>query len=1489
MNRESIKKDIAIIGISCKFLQSENLNQFWKNLKEGNELIQFYTDEELIKSGIDPAILSNPDFVKIKTFIENSDSFDYPFFSYTKDEANLMDPQIRVLHEQVWLAVEDAGYNPLTYKEKVGVYTAAADNFNWVAHSLMSDNKNIDPFFLSHINNKNFISTLISYNFNFKGPSIVIDSACSSSLTAVHLASRALLLRECSLAVAGGVHLNTNTTKGYIYQDGMIASKDGYCRTFDEDSTGTTGANGASVIILKRLEDAIKDRDNVYAVIRSSAINNDGRNKVGYTAPSVTGQSDCIKMAHKFANIPYNTISYIEAHGTATKLGDPVEIEALNKAFDYDTSYKCAIGSLKSNAGHLGHAAGIGGLVKTTLALKNRLIPPSLHYKNSNPEINFKGGPFYVNTKATEWIQKDALPLRAGVSSFGIGGTNAHVVLEAFETEMKAAQSRPFQLISYSAKSLKSLKNYTIKLKDYSDNELFSLPDLAYTLNTGREVFNYKKFLVCKSKESLSSNLCDVINNNDYTQFSTQKDKKNVVFMFSGQGSQYFKMGKDLYHHEPDFKIVMDQGFKILLERTGEDYLAIIGYSLNDSIDTDLINNTKYTQPLLFLIEYALATVLLKWEVKPDYMIGHSLGEYTAACIAEVFSLEDALKLIVKRAQLMNDLDQGDMIAVAATKDAIVQILPAMLSIAAINSEDSCVISGGENDVDGFVTVLNSKEIAYSVLKTSHAFHSEMMDSILESYKQELTQITFLNPKLPFISNLSGKEILDAEATSPEYWIKHLRETVHFRDGLDFLLEQNNSVFIEIGPGNTLLKLTKQNKKYSNKHATIELLRHYKEVIDDNEKFTTALGEIWNQNIKINWEKYYSLELPNRISAPTYCFDHYKLDFIVDPFRKLVNKESVHDIKPSNEWFYMPAWKNTFLLKKEENSTEAKNYLIFSDGGKLITAIKEELEKRGNTVFEVRKGQIYSRIEKQLSIVNPADENDFISLFRDLEKDNTRFEQIIFNWSFQDESYKSILATFLIFNALCKNSIDHFPEHKKKITVIGELNHEILGHENRNSTMISAIKQLYVCSQENPNIFSCSIDISQELINDPIVLRVVDDINFNYSDTTIAYRNINRWVEFYEQLDLNTVNKHKYLGHNKTYLITGGLGKVGKILGSYLSDMYNSKIILTGRKSLPSEDLWADILTNPTTDKSIADTITSIRELRKENRQIFYYTADVSDYKSFSEVVTKIENDHGKITGVIHAAGNVDDATFKPIENLNSEIAVKQFLPKVNGIINLEKVFENHALDFVWITSSLASILGGLTFGAYSVANAFMDSFVNVKKEELKNWFCVNLDGIGEGRISYEKLIEVFEKSFSIDFYPQVIISVKDPNLFKLNQELIVKEIVEEDIDYKIDRDDLSIDYVAPGTKTEIIICEMIMSFFGHKNIGILDNFFDIGGDSLKAMTFIRRINKEFKIEISIQDFYSNPTVEDLSNEIDLAIKVISIKQNTKRENTLTI
>ena len=1480
MNRESIKRDIAIIGISCKFSKSENPTEFWENLKQGNDMIQFYSDEELTALGVDKSSIDNSAYIKRKTTLENSDSFDYPFFGYTKDEANLMDPQIRILHEQVWLAIEDAAYDVSSYKGKIGMFMTAEDNFNWIAHSFVNGNKNVDPFYLSFINNKNFISSLLSFNLNLRGPSIAIDTACSSSLMTVHLAGKSLLLRECSIAIAGGINLSSKTNRGYLHQEGTISSKDGYCRTFDSESSGTTGSEGAGVVVLKRLEDAIKDRDNIYAVIRSSAVNNDGR-KIGYTAPSVKGQSDCIKMAHKMANVPYDTITYVEAHGTGTKLGDPIEIEALNQAFNYDTSHKCAVGSLKSSVGHLGNAAGIGGLIKTTLSLKHKMIPGVLHYKKPNPEINFKGGPFFVNSELIKWEPKNSLPLRAGVSSFGIGGTNLHTILEEFEKNDDHSRSRPFQLITFSAKNKDSLLLYREKLAHFANNQPFQLPNLAYTLNVGRADFAYKNFIVSSDNEELLSKL-----NNAYTPSEFEKANKELIFMFSGQGSQYFKMGKNLYEHEPDFKKIMDQGFEILSGITGEDFREIIGYDLKENTNENQINETQYTQPLLFLIEYALASVLLKWEIKPKNMIGHSLGEYTAACIAEVFSFEDALKLIVRRSQLMSEVEKGDMVAIDSPIDAITGLLNPNLSIAAVNSGSSCVISGAKKDIENFIQLLASKDIFCSRLKTSHAFHSAMMDVILEKYEQELTNINFSIPKLPFVSNLTGKQILDHEAVSPKYWVRHLRETVKFKDGIDFILQKSNVVFIELGPGKTLLSLARQNEKSSHDNVYLDLMRRFDESIDDNKKFTNAIGRIWSQGIKINWDKYYSSEERNRISAPTYCFDNYKLDLIVDPFQKLTS--GIFTQKPFGEWFYMPNWKKSVLMIRQK-ITKKQNYLIFSDETVLIDALSRRLKAEDNTVIKVVKGLDFERINGELFRLNPNSENDFISIFSALEFDNILIDQIIFNWNFEGDDQEVMLAAFHTLNILCRHLIAYQQDFGKKITLLCSLGHEITGEEKGNVAMISSMKQLYVCSQENPNIFSCSLDIRQDTESPEIISKIIEDIQYNYSDTTIAFRNDNRWVAFYENLDLEADYQNEHVKESKTYLITGGLGKIGKIMAAHFCDNYKAKIILIGRSAIPQEELWDTFLNDPKTDQNLVLTIKDLKDIKKD-RAVFYYQSDVSDLQTFSRVVEKIEAKHGKLSGIIHAAGNIDNATFKPVENLSKEIALKQFLPKIQGTINLYTIFKDKPLDFVWITSSLASVLGGLTFGAYAVANAFIDAFINTKTRELKKWISVNLDGLSDDRIDSKKLTEVFERTIFQNVNPQVIVSVNDPNSFSLKHgsDTVAESGVLGD-ERIIDRNTLSANYLEPETETERKLCDIIQSFFGYKKIGVLDDFFEIGGDSLKAMTLIKRVNKLFEVEMNIKDFYENPSVRKLSGEIEFAIKIVNLQGQNKGENTIVI
>lgn len=1489
MKKEEInKKDIAIIGISCKFPQSNNPNEFWKNLVDENNLLHFYTDKELSDLGINHEMIANPNYIKVNADLENVGSFDYSFFGYTKDEANCMDPQTRTLHEQVWLAFEDAGYDISSYKEKVGVYVSMSDNLNWVIYNKINPSKNVNSYYQQQLLNKNFSHTLLSYNLDLKGPSYLIDTACSSSLSSIHIACRNLLLRECSMALAAGISIDSTKSKGYMYKEGMISSKDGYCKAFDEKSSGTIAGNGGAVIVLKRLEDAVRDRDHIYAVIKSSAVNNDGKGKVGYTAPSVIGQSECIKLAHKIANIPSNTISYIETHGTGTKLGDPIEIEALNKAFNYDTTHKCAIGSVKTNMGHLDAAAGIAGLVKTALSLKNKKIPATLHFTKPNAEINFSSGPFYVNAQLKEWKNNTEHPLRAGVSSFGIGGTNVHVVMEEAPETTKGTSLKPFHLLTYSAKTKSSVEVYQKKLQTFISQKDINISDLGYTLNTGRKGFPYRNFIVCKDKKDAVDQLQNIIDNR---QPIVAQNRKNIVFMFSGQGSQYLEMGKEIYKQEPYFKAIVDNGFEILKQITGEDYKEIIGYGEKRS-EYKSINDTEYTQPLLFVIEYALARLLMHWGIKPVSMIGHSLGEYTAACISEVFSFEDGIKIIAKRAKLMTQLPGGLMVSVGTAVDTISGYLNEGLSIAAKNTENTCVVSGNEKSIKAFIEILNSKNIAHSVLKTSHAFHSEMMDPILGEFKDELDTIKLSAPKYHFISNLTGKEILNDEATSSEYWVKHLRNTVNFTEGINGLVTKNaDAVFIEIGPGKTLNTFCRQSKNYSGSNQTVALLRHPNEVVDDMYFLAKAMGELWSYGVNIDWNAYYSEEIHNKIAAPTYSFDIHKVLSNVDPLGKIKNNESVdfNSKRNINDWFYIPNWKKSIENQNQKGDAEPQDYLIFSNDKPLIEAIKNQLLINGNRVVNIIKGSSFHEIDNDLYSVNPDNEQDFTTLFEELKRTSFNFHHILYNWEFLSNDHESLLKAFSTSLYTYKGIINYRPDVKKKVTIISDQGNKIIGKEEisiSNNALTSLAK---ICAQENSNISASCIDINQEENNPDLINKVINDIILDSNDFNTAYRNNSKWIEFYEKKELKTAQKNNFLMDHKTYLITGGLGSLGLNLTSYLCDNHNSKVILLGRSSLPSPESWNEYIKDKNSNSNTVAKIKKLQELNKNNQEVFYYQADVSDHAMLQEVISNIEREHGEISGVIHAAGIIEDSTFKSIEKLTQKQAIEQFSPKIKGTLNIHSIFKDRDLDFVWISSSLSSVLGGLTYGAYAFANKYIDAFVQAKNETLPNWFGVNLDGLSEGRIDAKQLIEVFLRSFEIGNQPQLIVSVKDIEL--LNNHIQTQNNVEESIleEHIIDRPVLNVNYEPPIDEVQKELCEIWQAFFGYKKIGIIDDFFDLGGDSLKAMTLLKHIEKTFEVEMSLKDLFAKPNIKVLSEEIQIITKMVKLQEKNTNKNIIRI
>jgi phthiocerol/phenolphthiocerol synthesis type-I polyketide synthase E len=868
--------DIAVIGMAGRFPGAKNIDELWGALCSGRELVSFFSDEELRESGIDSSIYSDPYYVRAAAILDNPEMFDAQFFKYSPREAQMMDPQQRLLLECAWEAVENAGYDTERYQGSIGIYAGAS------LSTYALNNELIDSFAAKDLatimgNDSNFLTTRVSYKLNLKGPSVTVQTACSTSLVAIHMACQSLLNQECDMALAGGACIRFPQKAGYIYQQGAIPSSDGHCRAFDEKADGTVFGSGAGVVVLKRLADAVKDGDNIHAVIKGSALNNDGHLKVDYTAPSVEGQSEVIVEALANAGVAADSITFIEAHGTGTSLGDPIEVAALTKAFRNYTDRKgyCVIGSLKTNIGHLDTAAGVASFIKAVMALKHKTIPPTLHFQKANPEIDFENSPFYVNNQLMDW--EAPKPRRAGVSSLGIGGTNAHVILEEAPAAKGSGKSRPGQLLLLSTKTDTALetatKNLVEHLKSHRD---INLADVAYTLQTGRQAFNHRRMLVCQDNEDAIKTLSEP-DNKRVISTTSDATQREVVFVFSGQGSQYVNMGLDLYRNEPVFREEMDRCFEIWRSRLNIELGDIIypGGPVTEEA-SEKITQTRYTQPALFTIEYALAKLWMSWGIKPAAMVGHSIGEYTAACLAGVFSLEDAIKLVGARSQLMQEMPDGLMLAVFLSENELRPILNEELAISVINLPSLCVVSGEKEAVADLRNQLSSKNIICRNVRTSHAFHSRMMDPVINAFAEQVKQVRLNKPQIPFVSNTSGTWITPDEATNPEYWARHLRQTVRFSDGAGELLKETNRAFLEVGPGNTFISLVRQHPAITNEHVVLASTPHPKDKTSDEAYILNTIGQLWLANVQVDWAGFHANEERHRLPLPAYPFERQR-------------------------------------------------------------------------------------------------------------------------------------------------------------------------------------------------------------------------------------------------------------------------------------------------------------------------------------------------------------------------------------------------------------------------------------------------------------------------------------------------------------------------------------------------------------------------------------------------------------------------------------
>lgn len=959
--------DIAIIGMAGRFPGARTVDQFWQNLRDGVESITSFTDEQLVSRGIDPGQLSHPNYVKAGTILEDIELFDAPFFGLTPREAEIADPQHRLFLECVWEALENSGYNPETYGGQIGLFAGVAISSYLFSNLYPNQNfiNSTDSFQVFIGNDKDHLPTYVSYKLNLRGPSINVQTTCSTSLVAVHLACQSLLSGESDIALAGGVSIQVPQGEGYFYQEGGILSPEGNCRAFDAKAQGTVFGNGLGVVVLKRLADAWEERDCIHGVIKGSAINNDGSLKVGYTAPSIPGQRNVILEAIALSGVEPETIDYIETHGTGTVLGDPIEITALTQAFRTSTEEKefCAIGSVKTNVGHLNTAAGIAGLIKTVQALKHQEIPPSLNFKQANPQIDFANSPFYVNTNLSPW-SNNGTPRRAGVSSFGIGGTNAHVILEEAPIVDPSSSSRPWQLLVLSAKSPTALEQATANLVAHiQENPDLQLADVAHTLQVGRQAFNYRRIALC---ENLEDSL-KVLTNLDPQRVVTHHQKpanRSVVMMFSGQGSQYINMAQELYESEETFSRHVDHCAAILQPYLGLDLRHIL-YPKEEEKEaaSQKLQQTAITQPALFVVEYSLAQLWMEWGVEPVAAIGHSIGEYVAATIAGVFSLPEALTLVAARGKLMQQCPPGSMLAVSLAEKEIEPLLGEKLSLAAVNSPSSCVISGTTQDIEVLQEKLLAQDVKCRLLHTSHGFHSQMMEPVLEPFALELDKVTLKTPQIPFMSNLTGTWIKPEEATDSHYWLQHLRQAVRFSSGISKLLQQESErIFLEVGPGRTLSSLTRKHLEVDSQQVVLSSLPHPQEQKLAQGFILNALGRLWLAGVKINWSGFYTHEQRDRLPLPTYPFERQR--YWVDSVREQ------HQINSHKS--------------KVKNQSLTNRCFVFVDETEASSQLIDKLAKKGVEAITLQKGEKFTKLSDSNYIINTQDSNDYEVLIEEL-------------------------------------------------------------------------------------------------------------------------------------------------------------------------------------------------------------------------------------------------------------------------------------------------------------------------------------------------------------------------------------------------------------------------------------------------------------------------------------------------------------------------
>ncbi|MDH2425407.1 type I polyketide synthase [Sphaerisporangium sp. TRM90804] len=1308
-DEEYTVEPIAVVGLSCRLPGAPDVPAFWRNLVDGVESVRFYTKEEQAALGVPGYLLDDPTFVRAASIAADYGALDAPFFGMSPREAETRDPQHRMFLELAHSALEDAGYDPARYPGEIGVYGAVgSDEYQWMYirrdKSVHASVGNLGIYVGNH---PDYLSTLVSYKLDLRGPSLTMHTACSSSLVALHVACEALRAGECDMVLTGGVSIEMPPEWGYQYhQDGIYAA-DGHCRAFDAGAKGTVWGGGGGVAVLKRLSEAVAAGDHIRAIVIGNAINNDGATKVGFSAPSSEGQAVAVAQALDVAGADPRTVTYVEAHGTGTSMGDPIEVAALSNVFHRDTTEAgwCGIGSVKTNIGHLGPAAGIAGFVKTVLALENGLIPPSINFERPNPEIGFGKNPFYVVSAPTKWEPED-FPRRAGVSSFGIGGTNAHVVLqEAPPLDPVPREPRTAHLLRLSARTPSALAAMATRLADRLEEpgQDLDLADVAFTLGAGRREMKHRAVVVASDAADAVRALRD-----PRRLVKGSAGRPRVAWLFSGQGSQYAGMGAELYRAEETFRAAVDECAEILRDEIGLDLRDLLMPAEADrQAAEERLRRTEFTQPALFTVEYALARFWRSCGVEPSGMIGHSIGEYVAAACAGVFDLPDALRLVAARGRLMQGIPPGSMLAVRLDQDELRGRLPDGLSIATVNGPGACVVAGPDDLVDRYAATLAEDGTGHTRLRTSHAFHSPMMDPVLAEFHDLVAGVTRHVPGLPFLSNLTGTWITAEEAVDPAYWTRHLRETVRFGDCVATLLAEGDWLMVECGPGRQLAGLARTQVRQGGT-APLASLPGPSDAKSDLQVLCATAGTLWTAGAAVDPG---ALTAPGRrVPLPHYPFErsHHWVPILPDP-------EMVYPAPPRTgalpvqEWFSVPAWRQAPVPVTGTPLTG--RCLAFA--GPTAAPLVAALRAGGAEVVTVTAGDAYGRSPDGSFTVRPGVREDYDALVAEAGVP----ERVVHAWALDEPPDERTpgrvwaaqdLGFFSLLN-LVQALAQADREADVHLDVLTAGTQGVVGADLTRPEHATVAGIAKVVPLEAPWLSVRHVDLADpshdlapllaELARDPALDRPEEGT----PPSPVALRGGRRWVRGYEPVEVTAADAG--LRQGGVYVITGGLGGIGVTLAEDLAVRLRARLVLLGRSGLPPREEW-DALAGGADRTSRA--VAAIRRMEAAGAQVLTLAADVTDAGAMRRVREETLARFGRVDGVVHAAGLPGGGMAEVKER---ETAESVLAPKILGAVALREAFGDLDLDVVMLCSSVTAVAGGFGQVDYCAANNFLDAY----------------------------------------------------------------------------------------------------------------------------------------------------------------------------------